>query len=95
MTDRVKKNIKQRSVLTDYLEHLYLEKALDSFFKSKAKKFPFYVNISNLQSYYKHAEYFTRTWLSFMDNEEFNEVVRSRLNKTLKKLPESLLESQI
>ncbi len=76
----IKDDINNRVELTDLLEHIFFKKALDVFWKKNPDK-----EFDRLGHNWKdYSSFITRTWLNYLDTNQFKKVVRKKVKDKIK-----------
>jgi|GEM_PF-1405306 len=73
--------IKERADLTSYLEYAIIYNDYKNYIKTK-KACPTSENIIS-KNWYKCSTYFTRIWLNYLDNDQFNKVLNKKITESI------------
>lgn len=76
--DIIKENIKKRTDLTKHLEFIFHEEEVNIFLK-KHKKLSLN-KIYEDKNWVNYTSYFTRIWLNYLDESQFERIVSKKLN---------------
>jgi hypothetical protein len=84
--NELKNDIKKRAELSRYLECTFLNDAAFSYFKNHKN---FILNNSSLlKNWIKYSTYFTRVWINYLDDAQFEKVIEKKLkNNSINFLP--------
>ena len=69
----------QRNKKSKYLETIFINRAIDTFYRYK----PVLLTNENIieKKWYKYSLNITRRWLNYLDNEKFNELFSKKLDE--------------